>query len=291
MTFDQVLVFHRIVMAGSFKAAAAELHKTQPAISLSIKKLEEELEVELFDRSAYRPVMTAHGKAFYERSQKILEGMHEMDNLSKSFRNSEEPEISIAVDGISPLPNLLKTFRKFIDRFPNTKLNFSFDLLSEAERRVLSREALMGITHFVSERESLEMVPFTMVRMLPVMTAELFFEKNVTHQAQLKDIDQIVISDSNGPRGSSFGLLDGGKKWRLEGPNFKRDIILGGLGWGHLPDHSIEREVKEGKLKVLDFPDIHPRDLEVYLIRLKRSHLGIVAKNLWDELATFNNAF
>lgn len=47
MTFDQVLVFHKIVEAGSFKAAAAELHKTQPAISFAIKKLEEEMEAPL----------------------------------------------------------------------------------------------------------------------------------------------------------------------------------------------------------------------------------------------------
>jgi DNA-binding transcriptional LysR family regulator len=54
MTFDQILVFHKISQTGSFKSAAAELHKTQPAISLAMKKLEEEMEVELqasFDRS------------------------------------------------------------------------------------------------------------------------------------------------------------------------------------------------------------------------------------------------
>ena len=55
MTYDQVLVFHKIVQLGSFKSAADALSKTQPAISLTIKKLEEELEVNLFDRGGYRP--------------------------------------------------------------------------------------------------------------------------------------------------------------------------------------------------------------------------------------------
>src|SRR5690606_17942124 len=129
MTFDQVLVFHKIIQTGSFKSAAAELHRTQPAISLAIKKLEEEMEVDLFDRSGYRPHLTDHGRAFYERSFKVLQGMSELEGLSLSFRKKEEPEIHISVDGISPLPKLLHVFKNFGEKFPNTKLNLGFDIL------------------------------------------------------------------------------------------------------------------------------------------------------------------
>lgn len=288
MTFDQVIVFHSIVSTGSFKAASEALHKTQPAISLSIKKLEEELEVELFDRSSYRPVLTEHGKAFFERSQKLLQGMSELESLGTSFRQKEEPEIKIAVDGISPLPKLLNIFKKFGHRYPHTKLNLGFDILSEAERRVLHKEADIGITHFISETKALEIVPITSVKMMPVMSKELFLEKKVKSQEDLLDIDQIVVGDKNPTKGISFGLLDSGKKWRLMDSNFKHEIILAGLGWGHLPEHSIERELKENKLVILEFDDIHPRDLTINLIRLKKHHLGIVAKTLWNELADWN---
>lgn len=284
MTFDQVIVFHRIVQSGSFKQAAAELHKTQPAISLAIKKLEEEMEVELFDRSGYRPTLTDHGKAFFERSQKVLVGMGELEALSQSFRKREEPEINISVDGISPLPKLLHLFKNFGEKFPNTKLNLGFNILSEAERRVLERDAQIGITHFISDKNSLEIVPITSVRMIPVMSRELFKEKKIKNQNDLSEIDQIVIGDKNGPKGTSFGLLDGGKKWRLSDSNFKRDIIVAGLGWGHLPEHTIERELQEKRLVILDFDDIHPRELEIRLIRHKKHQLGVVAKSLWDDL-------
>jgi DNA-binding transcriptional LysR family regulator len=283
MTFDQVIVFHRIVESGSFKAAAALLHRTQPAISLAIKKLEEEMEVDLFDRSGYRPELTAHGKAFYERSFKVLQGMSELEGLTKSFRKLEEPEIFISIDGISPLPKLLHILKNFGDKFPNTKLNLGFDILSESERRVLSKEAQIGITHFISDRNALEIIPITTVKMLPVMSRELYKERKVKAQGDLKDIDQIVIGDKN-PKGASFGLLDTGKKWRINEGNFKRDIILAGLGWGHLPDHTIEREIAEKKLIVLDFEDIHSRELDIHMIRLKKQQLGVVAKSLWEEL-------
>lgn len=284
MTFEQVLVFHKIVETGSFKSAAAELHKTQPAISLGIKKLEEEMEVDLFDRSGYRPELTEHGKAFYEKSFKVLQGMGELESLSQSFRNKEEPELFIAIDGISPLPKLLHNIKKFSDRFPNTKLNLGFNTLSEAERRVLDRDAGIGMTHFISEPDLLEVVPITSVRMIPVMSKELFKEKKVKAQSDLMEIDQIVVGDKIGPKGMSFGLLDGGKKWRLLDGNFKREIILAGLGWGHLPEHTIEHELREKKLTILNFEDTHPRELVVNLIRHKKHQMGLVARALWDDL-------
>lgn len=288
MTLEQVLVFHKIVQAGSFKAAANEMHRTQPAISFSIKKLEEELEVDLFDRSSYRPILTSHGKAFLEKSVKILQGMNELDSLAQSFRQSEEPEVSISIDGIYLNSEMLKLFRSFSDRYPNTKLNLSFDILSEAERKVVTKEAQIGITHFVSEQIGLEIVPISEVKMLPVMSRELYLEKGVSSQADLLEIDQIVVGDKNGSKGASFGLLDGGRKWRLNDSNFKKDIILAGLGWGHLSEHSIAREVQEKKLVVLHFEDIFPRTLDINLIRLKRHQMGPVAKRLWEELIAFH---
>lgn len=283
MTFDQVLVFHKVVEAGSFKTAAAQLNKTQPAISFSIKKLEQEMGIELFDRSGYRPELTPHGRAFQERSKLLLQGMQDLESLTKSFLDKEEPEISIALDGISPLPKLLGLFKNFSDIFPNTKLNLAFETLSESERKVLTKEAQIGVTHFVSDHQSLEVRPILSVMMVPVMNADLFRSKSVFSQEDLLSIDQIVIGDKN-KSSATFGLLDGGKKWRLTDASLKREIIFAGLGWGHMPLHQIESEIQEKKLIVLDFPDVHARALEISLIRLKKHQFGPVARALWDEL-------
>ena len=288
MTFDQVIVFHEIVRMGSFKAAAAQLHKTQPAISFAIKKLEEEMDALLFDRSGYRPVLTAHGKAFLDKSYSILKGMNELKGLSESFKNREEPELAISVDGISPLPKLLNLFKNFSARYPNTKLNLEFGVLSESERKVLSREAQFGITHFISDTSVLEIVPITHVRMVPVMNKDLYLERKVGSQADLVEIDQIIVSDKNKNSPVSFGIMAGGRKWRLNDSNFKREIILAGLGWGHLAEHSIERELADHKLVVLNFEDVHPRNLDINVIRLKKAPMGVVARTLWEELTSWH---
>ncbi len=290
ISFEQVLVFHQIIQSGSFKAAAAQLHKTQPAISLSIKKLEEEMEVELFNRNGYRPELTEHGKSFYERSMKVLQGMGELDGLSKSFRKKEEPEIHVAIDGISPLLKLLYLFKNFGEKYPNTKLHLGFEILSDAERKLLSREAQIAVTSFISEPDLIEAHSMTKMKMIPVISRELYRERMVKSEKDLLDIEQIVIMDKNGQKGSSFGLLENGKKWRLKDQNFKREIILAGLGWGHLAQHTIERELAEKKLVILDFENIRPRELDIKLGRLKKHNLGVVGLALWNELVSFKES-
>lgn len=244
--------------------------------------------MELFDRSTYRPSLTDYGRSFLEKSHKIISGMQELEGMSKSFREKEEPEICISIDGICLNTDLLKLFKSFSERHPNTKLNLSLDILSEAERKVLNKTTQIGVSHFIHEPNSLEMVPITTVNMLPVMNKDLFKEKKVRHESDLQEIDQIVVRDKNGPKGVSFGLLEAGKKWQLLDANFKREIILAGLGWGHLPEQSIEREIKEKKLVVLNFDGVHPRELKVNLIRLKKQQLGPIAKKLWEELISFH---
>jgi DNA-binding transcriptional LysR family regulator len=124
--------------------------------------------------------------------------------------------------------------------------------------------------------------------MVPVVSSQLFKEKSITDQEKLLDIDQIVVGPKIEKRGIGFGLLEGGKKWRVTDHNFKREIILAGLGWGHLPGHSIERELKEGKLIALKFTEIQSTVLPISLIRLEKNHFGVVARSLWTELASLH---
>ncbi len=288
MTIDQLLVFHKIVQCKSFKLASVELNRTQPAISLSIKKLEEELEVDLFDRSHYRPTLTEFGVSFFEKTLKILENFREIEKLKFSFANQEEPELKIAIDGISPLPHFLKLIKTFSERYSFTKLSLDFDILFEVEDKVINEDFTLGITHFISHPQHLEILPFTSVKMIPVINKNLFLEKKIDSIEKLKSFDQIVLGGKTDKKGQSFGLLEDGKKWRVTDYNFKREIILSGLGWGHLPYHVIEREINEGELQVLNLDSVHPKDLDIFLIKSRKFKLGPVGDALWSELTSLH---
>lgn len=284
MTIDQLLVLRAVVQSGSFKSASEVLHKTQPALSVSIKKLEEELGFELLRRDLYRPILTVQGEYFYQKVIQVLSEVTELEELARSFSNLEEPEISIAIDGISPLPVVLRWLKEFGEKHPHTKLNLTFEVLTGTVSNVLSKKVIFGITHFLLEEDRLEKVPVCSVKMVPLMSKELWDKAGVKTEKDLRKIDQLVLSDSNPAADVNFGLIEAGQKWRVKDGQLKTHLILAGLGWGHLPEHDIKEKIESGELVVLDFKTTHPRDLEISLIKLKDNRLGPVATALWDFL-------
>jgi DNA-binding transcriptional LysR family regulator len=71
--FDGMAMFTRIVEAGSFSRAAAELGVAKSSLSEAVRRLEGRLSVRLLDRTTRRVVPTEAGQAYYARAQKALE--------------------------------------------------------------------------------------------------------------------------------------------------------------------------------------------------------------------------
>jgi DNA-binding transcriptional LysR family regulator len=69
----QLIYFKAIVENGNFTKAAKQLHVSQPALSKQIKLLEEELRVQLFERSSRGVHLTIAGQIFLEHVKKIMQ--------------------------------------------------------------------------------------------------------------------------------------------------------------------------------------------------------------------------
>src|SRR5438067_1949399 len=66
---------------------------------------------------------------------------------------------------------------------------------------------------------------------------------------QMRDYVQCVIRDSarhTAPR--DFYLVEGARSWTVSDQLMKKELILQGMGWGHLPRYLIEQELADGKL-------------------------------------------
>jgi DNA-binding transcriptional LysR family regulator len=73
MSIRDLRTFLAIAQSGSFTAAANSVHRTQSAITVQMKALEEELEVRLFDRSKRPPLLTAAGRAFAPKAAEVVQ--------------------------------------------------------------------------------------------------------------------------------------------------------------------------------------------------------------------------
>ena len=92
---------------GSFARAAAALHRVPSAVTYTVRKLEQQLDVTLFDRSGHRAVLTATGHLLLQQGRELL---LQAENLEERVRRSGqgwETRLVIAVDEILPLERLL----------------------------------------------------------------------------------------------------------------------------------------------------------------------------------------
>lgn len=284
MTFDQLVTFEMIVKTGSFKAAANALNRTQPSISQAIKNLEEEFSIKLFSRESYRPTLTDEGKIFLTKAQKTLQEMRGLTTFAQELGKGYEPILRIGIDAVSPIPLILEILKKFSKLHPETELSLQFEVLGGTMERLMDGEVDLALTHALTSDSLVESLPVTKIKMIPVISPELVKKNKVTRQF-LMGLTQIVVRDSS--RHStpfSFGLMEGAKKMVISDNGLKKELILGGIGWGSLPDTIIEKELKTKKLLAIHLPDIQEKVLDISLLKRTDKPLGPVGKRLWDEI-------
>ncbi len=108
-----------------FVQAAEFCNITQPTLSMMIKKLEEELNVKIFDRTKHPIVPTSIGRKIIDQAKVILRETGQLNEISKFYNGDLSGELHI---GIIPTiaPYLLPHFiSPFIQKYPDIKLNIS----------------------------------------------------------------------------------------------------------------------------------------------------------------------
>ncbi|KJZ21621.1 LysR family transcriptional regulator, partial [Tritonibacter mobilis] len=129
MKHDQLIALDAIVATGTFRGAAERLHKSQSAISHTIRQLEEELELELFSREAYRPALTPAGEIFYREASRVLRQMQGLRTTASRLRAREEPELTIAVSATMDLAPLLPALADTGRSHPATHLRLRMEMM------------------------------------------------------------------------------------------------------------------------------------------------------------------
>ena len=134
MRLTQLQYFIRVSELGSINATSRDLHVTQPAISTSIRNLEDELGIELFTRSRQRMDLTEAGSMFYQRVKRAVSLLEE----AKAEAQGYSPDRETVRVGIPPMIGLMyipAIIRQFNLKHPEISLR-----VTEANTRELSQK-------------------------------------------------------------------------------------------------------------------------------------------------------
>ena len=142
-------VFYTVAKNKHMTKASEELHISQPAISQSIKKLEDQLGGTLFLRSNKGMELTEEGKMFYEYVKGALELINNAENEFTSFKDLSKGEIKIGCSTTLTKLILMETLKEFHLDYPNININITNDLTSN-----LINDLKLGKLDFVIFNES-----------------------------------------------------------------------------------------------------------------------------------------
>ncbi len=131
LTLEALRVMDAIDRRGSFAAAADELGRVPSALSYTMQKLEEELDVVLFDRSGHRTKFTNVGRMLLERGRVLLEAADKLTTDAEALARGWETHLTIVSEALSP-PSLLFPLVDKLALKANTQVSIFTEVLAGA---------------------------------------------------------------------------------------------------------------------------------------------------------------
>ena len=147
MDLFQLETFLAVAEERSFSRAAARLHRTQPAVSQVIAKLEAELGETLLERSSRDGTLTDAGEVLKEYAQKMLNLRADASSALADLRSMHTGKLTLAANEYTCL-YLLPLIHAFRREHPRVKVAVQRTLASRVADEVLQHAVDMGVVSF-----------------------------------------------------------------------------------------------------------------------------------------------
>jgi len=293
MNFEQLKTLQAVVTSGSVTVAAEMLHKTKPAISMSIKRLESDAGFEIFDRSTYRLELTAKGKIYYQKAKQILAQVSQLNGLSESYTKNEEYAVRIALDSATHLDEIFKKIVPIQKKFPNTQLHFQSVKMLHTLTLLTNQEVDLAITPWTV---TFETVGSFDSKLLGPLKFTLCIHKDLLKPFNIDKAEQISIEvlrqiPQLTPMPLPFSMDKISLAKELSNSIIKTDdmsffvaALNAQLGWGPITDAVWDSTMEENLIR-FTIPEISSEiNVDYRLVKNKSKVLGPAAQAIWDSL-------
>ena len=274
ITLEALHILDAIDRRGSFAAAANELDRAPSSLSYQIQKLEQDLDIIIFDRSGHKAHFTEAGKLILERGRAILQASEKLVNDATLLANGWELDITVAFDGIIPIAN----FFPMVDALSNvssTRIRLQEEILAGSwESLNTGRSDLLVCPALDTLPQDVKAEKIGKLSMVWVAAADHYVHKRSGEfdDAAREKYRVIAIADTAREQPAlSINVMQ--KQPRLTVTNFsaKVEALLSGLGIGTLPTQVAQPLVESGQLKYIDGAQSKPIDI---ILAWRRNTMG-----------------
>jgi DNA-binding transcriptional LysR family regulator len=264
VSLDQLRTFIAAADEGSFSAASRKLLRAQSVVSETISNLEDQIGVQLFDRSGRYPKLTPAGSVILGDARSIVTGVDLLKARAKGMSAGLEPELSVVIDVFYPIDAVTQVATEFRQKYPGVALRIYVEALGGAVQPVLDGQCSIGVVGslpVIPDTLTFERLPGIAFLMVAARDHALTSYRGKIPKDVLGKHTQIVLTDrSQLSVGREFGVMSP-TVWRLADLFAKHHFLLKGLGWGGMPLHVVRKDLEEGRLSVLPIEDVPPGGL------------------------------
>lgn len=279
-TLHQLRVFLKVVQHQSITKAASELHLTQPAVSMQLKKFQEQFSIPLTEIIGRKLYVTDFGKEIAVASENILNEVATMNYKTLAYQGQVAGRLTISVvsTGKYVMPYFLSSF---IRKNPGVDLTIDVTNKSQVLESLVRNEVDFALVSTLPDRLNIERVELMKNKLYLVIGKDLL-PSLTQDQADLFSRFPVIYRE----KGSATRLvmedfllrnsIPVQKKMELTSNEALKQAVIAGLGISIMPIIGIKNELKNGDLHIIPFPDL-PIESTWNLIWLKSKKLSPVA--------------
>lgn len=284
-TLHDLQCFDAVVKAGGFQAAAQVMNRSHPAVFAAVAKLERQLGFVLLERGGYRVQLTAAGRSFHRRSQALLRELESLHAHTAQLAMGAESELRVVIGDMCPLPQTLRLLGRFFAQHPATRLHLHFEAVTGPWERLFNDGADLIFHHVDKHDARIEWVDLCPVPFVPVAAPGFlpFRASRSIRPEQLRELTQCIMRDTaQTPEPRDYFVVEGAPQCTVADQLMKKEVILQGMAWGHLPRFLIEKELHDGSLTSLAGRYLTGSVEELVAARRHDRPHGPVANQLWQ---------
>lgn len=281
MDLYQLETFLAVAEEKGFSRAAVRLHRTQPAVSQVIRKLEADLGEVLFERSARDGSLTAAGQVLHEYAERMLRLRSEATSALEELRSLERGRLQLAANEYTSL-YLLPVLDEFRRLCPQIGVTVQRTLASRIPEELLHRTVELGIISFRPETDDFRSIVVyaddvafvvsprhPLAREKKVSIRNLGAENFVAHNVPSPLRRQVIESFAKHKTPLNMGV----ELPSLEA--IKRFVAMGN-GVALVPGLTVQPEIESGRLVKIPVPELQ-FDRRLRLIHRKSASLSHAA--------------
>lgn len=292
-TLQQLKLFEAVSRKNSYTRAAEELNLTQPAVSIQIKRLEEQCGLPIFESVGKKIFTTTAGKALYEACVDILNRAEELKNTIEELKGVVKGPLRLSVVTTSKyfMPHLLGNF---LNKYPEVEPKLVFTNRARVIQHLYDNEDDFVVMGQIPDDDKLETYPFLENILVPTAHPDhpLANKKKITLEELVKE-RFLVREEGSGTRLVFDRLLEKNglniePYMELGSSEALKQAVMAGLGLAILSLHSLRLEQAAKKLVVLDVEEF-PLKRRWFAVHMKGKKLSLVAQTFHDFIIAESN--